>query len=309
MFCARCGRVLLPVFIPASPFLRPAGLSNFSRPTHHLLPPHRAIEDRFFFAASRSRRRTAASLHSPPFHYVMPIRVHDVRPWAQYRDRVSAHGDIPKGRADFSAVKNQATRALRRTPQLAAAPKTPARSRAAASLPKPHPVGPPSQSSRSSPGWLSASRPSTAALRKTSRHSSLSCRPGGTNCRFSRIEPENSCVSSSRIPFVHANRQLPLIFRVSFIKIWPSLAVEPPAISPKTLAAPTGHNANGLAADHRRNEIFAQAGEDATECWKLNAVNSSVSMKQCNRLPGFCSVRQFQNLFEWSTMLRLRGYR
>jgi len=49
----------------------------------------------------------AALYNSPPFQYVNAIRVQDVESrWGdQYRDRVSAHGDIPNGLADFFSVK------------------------------------------------------------------------------------------------------------------------------------------------------------------------------------------------------------
>src|SRR5260370_17648064 len=45
----------------------------------------------------------AALYNSPPFQYVNAIRVQDGREPVgdQYRDRVSAHGDIPNGLADF----------------------------------------------------------------------------------------------------------------------------------------------------------------------------------------------------------------
>src|SRR5438067_11697867 len=45
----------------------------------------------------------ATLYNSPPFQYVNAIRVQDGREPVgdQYRDRVSAHGDIPNGLADF----------------------------------------------------------------------------------------------------------------------------------------------------------------------------------------------------------------
>src|SRR5258708_39014705 len=45
----------------------------------------------------------AALYNSPPFQYVNAIRVQDGREPVrdQYRDRVSARGDIPNGLADF----------------------------------------------------------------------------------------------------------------------------------------------------------------------------------------------------------------
>src|SRR5438105_15943797 len=45
----------------------------------------------------------ATLYNSPPFQYVNAIRVQDGREPVgdQYRDRVSAHGDIPNGLAEF----------------------------------------------------------------------------------------------------------------------------------------------------------------------------------------------------------------
>src|SRR5258708_39268583 len=65
----------------------------------HLLPPHRAVET----FAREQIFVTAPLYNSPPFQYVNAVRVQDGRQPVgdQYRDRVSAHGDIPNGLADF----------------------------------------------------------------------------------------------------------------------------------------------------------------------------------------------------------------
>jgi len=151
---------------------------------------------------------TAALYNSPPFQYVNAIRVQDGRESVgdQYRDGVSAHATSRMVSLISSSVQESSDEVASSNTSNCGRRRR-ARAIESRCFSPPETFTPPCQSSSRARGWLSG-----ADLRQ---------QPGvrlpaffvrglrRTNCRFSRIDPENSCVSCVTNQFVHANLQLP----------------------------------------------------------------------------------------------------
>jgi len=194
-----------------------------------------------------------------PLQYVNAIRVQDGREPVgdQYRDRVSAHGDIPNGLADFF-LRQRIKRRGRfvEHQQLRPAQEWRARSRAAAFLSEIFTRL--RQSSSRARGWLSGAdlrqRPGVrlpGILRPW--------RPGARIAGSRESIRKTAACPASRIQFVHAIFNCHLIFRRSVIKDMATLwAVEATAISPKTSCPhPTGLQTRWSRPRHAERD-FAQ---------------------------------------------------